>query len=156
MPDVAAFPGEHAPDRVGLGVALERPWQEALGDQSLMTLHPGHVSIAEHGDPVRLEIERAARGRHDPLDRLQRQAVDEIEIDRPSAERARRDSASLRLLEGLLAADGSLHRWLQVLHPETDPGDAHGGESVAAIGRERRWVKLDRDLGVGCDDEALS
>ena len=65
--DIAAFIGEDAVDRVQLRVALGRPRQLLLGDQRLMLLHPGHVGVAEHRDPVGLEVERAPRGAGDAL-----------------------------------------------------------------------------------------
>jgi hypothetical protein len=113
------------------------------------------MGVTEDRNPVGLEVESAPRRRHDALGRLQRQAVDEVEIERSDAERARRVGARLRLRVGLLAADGLLHRGLEVLYAETDSSYAHGRESLAPIQSERRGVNFDCDLCVGREGETL-
>ena len=113
-----------------------------------MLLHPGNVGVAEHGDAVRLEVERAPRGLRHPLLGLQRQAVDEVEVERADAERTRGFGAGLRLLVGLHAADGALHRRLEVLHAEADAGHTHRTKRVPAVVGKRGRVELDGDLRV--------
>ncbi len=120
--NIAALLGENAMDRALLGEAGGGPRQAFLGDQLLMLLHPRNMGVAEHGDAVGLEIERAPRGARDALLGLQRQAVDEVEIERADAEAARFAGAIFRLLVGLPAPDRLLHRRLEVLHAEADRG----------------------------------
>ena len=147
--DVAAFLGQHAMDRVLLGEARQRPGQRVFGDELLVLLHPRHMGVAEHRDAVGVERQRAPRGAGDALLGLQRQAVDEVEVHRADAERARLGGAILGLLVGLAPADRLLHRRLEVLHAEADAGDAHVAERLMAVGRQRGRVELDGDLGVG-------
>ena len=85
-----------------------------------MAFHPWDVGVAEHGDPARLQVERAPRGAHDPLLSLQRQAVNEIEIKRCDREPPCLIRASLGLFIGLLASDRALNRRLKILEAETD------------------------------------
>jgi len=113
------------------------------------------MSVTENRNPVGLEVQNTPRARDDALSGLPRQAVNEIEIERPDPELARGERAGLCLFVGLLAADRSLHGGLEILHAETDASDAHWSESVAAIGWKRRWVDLDRDLSVGRQEKPL-
>ena len=154
--DVAAFLGQHAMDRVLLGEAGQRPGQRLLGDQLLVFLHPRHMGVAEHRDAIGVERQRAPRGAGDAFLGLQRQAVDEVEVHRADAERARLGGAILGLLVGLPPADRLLHRRLEVLHAEADAGDAHVGKRGVAVGRQRGRVELDGDLGLGRQREFLA
>src|SRR5271166_1888937 len=101
-----------------------------------MALHPRDMGVAKNGDTIGLEIKRAARGARDSLRRLQRQAINQIKIERTDAESARRVGAGLRLLVRLLAPDCFLHQRLEVLNAKADPSDAHYAQGFAAIGRQ--------------------
>ena len=80
--DVACL-GDPLRGRLELREALGGSWQRILGQERLMPLHPGHVGVAEAGDPLGVEFEGARHRRNDVLDGLERQAVHEIEVERP-------------------------------------------------------------------------
>ncbi len=111
------------------------------------------MGVAEHRDPVGLEVERAPRGAGDALLGLQRQAVDQVEVERADAEVSRGVRAGLGLLVGLHASDGGLHGGLEILHAEADAGHPHGRERVPAVVGQRGRVELDGDLGVRGEGE---
>ena len=135
-------------DGVELRIPLDRSGQLLLRDQRLVLLHPRHMGVAEYRNPVGLEVEGAPRRVGDARLGLQRQAVDQVEIERADAERARGLSAGLRLLVRLHAPDGALHGRFEILHAEADAGDAHGPQRVAPVVGQRGRVELDGDLGV--------
>ena len=119
-----------------------------------MALHPGHMGVAENRHPIGREVESAARRAGDAFVRLERQPVDEVEVEGSHPERPRGLRADRRLLIGLLAADRRLDRHLKILHAEAHASDAHRTERLATVVGERSRVDLNGDLSVLAKGEA--
>ncbi len=154
--DIAALFRQHAMDRLLLGETLRRAGQARLGNHGLVLLHPWHMRVAEHRGAVGPQFERPPRRAGHAFDRLQWQAIDEVEVQRMDAERAGGLGADLRLLVGLTAADGLLDGGFEILHAEADARHAHVAERGEAVRRKPGGVELDGDFGVRRECEPLA
>ena len=141
--------------------------EEAL-DRALQHLHARRRQrqIGRDDAPLRLEargqvrvgVERDAVGAQgaDLLDGagkrsrgLQRQAEDQVGIDRDEAERARMLDQRPHHRFALLAVHGLLHRGVEILHAEADAVEAELAQCGQAAGIDGAWIDFDRQLGIG-------
>jgi len=83
------------------------------------------------------------------VERLARQPVDQIEVDRAEARFARLARHPLHQLEGLDAVHRALHLGLEVLHAERDAVEAELAQELHRSWRRMAWIHFDRALAVG-------
>ena len=138
--------------RAGAGRLLEalgRIRQRGFVDHGLVFLHPRHMRIAEQGDAVGPERQRLQQGRFDAVAGLERQAIEQIEIDAGNAARAGAVDHRPCLLETLQPVDRRLHLRVKILHAEADARHADFGERVEARILHVVRVDLEADLDIG-------
>ena len=140
--------------RLGLSEAFGRPRQRRLVDHLLVRLQPGHMGIAEQGEPVGPEPDRSLHGINDAAARLTGEAVHQVEVDRRDTGIAQRIHRPRRHLERLHAVDRGLHVGREVLYAEARAG--HAGVRHRRYHRvaERARIDLDRDFGLVVEIEA--
>ena len=93
--------------------------------------------------PQRRELFHRARER---FRGLARQAMDQVDVDRIEADRARRLHQRGHLVERLHAVHRALHVGVEVLHAETQSVEAQAAQMHQALGRDGARVDLDRTL----------
>ncbi len=104
-----------------------------------MGFDPGNVGVGKTGDAIRCELlDDGAHGGPKARLRLQRQAVDQIDVDRGEAEAPRLLDVLPSQFQRLNPFDRLLHRRVDVLQPhreavETEPPQGgemlHGGDA---------------------------
>ena len=119
-----------------------------------MGFDPGHVGVGKTGDAIRRQLlDDGADGGAKTCLGLQRQSVDQIDVDRGKTEAARLLDVLPGELERLNPLDRRLHRRIDVLEThreavETEPAKGremlHGGDAR---------IDLKRHLGVRCQPE---
>ena len=90
----------------------------------------------------------------EPGDRLLRQPVDQVGVDRYEAVRARGVDHRQRLGLGLDPVDGLLHVRVEILDSDRDPVEALLAEERDRVGVDLARIDLDRHFGVGREREA--
>ena len=134
---------------------LLRPLRQVRREDPLRLLQPRDVGVGVHREPVGAEREDLVDAVGEPLERLAREAVDQVEVQRLVAELAGGVDERLRHLEGLDAVDELLDLRVEVLHPHRDPVPAVAAEDGEVLGRRHPRVDLDRDLGARCRAEGV-
>jgi len=92
-------------------------------------------------------------GAREGLGRLQRQAVDQVGVDRLVAQFARGLHQFEHAFVGLHTVYGALHVGVEVLHAEAHPVEAERAKVRQALRRDGARVDLDRHLGPGRNAE---
>src|SRR6185436_5746403 len=109
-------------------------------DLALRLETPSEMRITVNRDPIgaqrRDEIER--RGKR--LWRLQREPVNEIDIDRIEARRTRCVHECSRVLFTLHAIDRALYFWIEILHAEAHAIETHVPQSRNRRGCHGAWI----------------
>ena len=124
--------------------------QSRFVDLLLVRADPRHEGEGVDRQPVRAELGHQVEARAKGRLGLQRQAVDEIEVDAVGeADAAGALHQRLRLLEGLAATDRRLHLGGEVLHAEAQAVEAEAGERLEMRRRGDPRIDFDRALGVG-------
>ena len=144
-PDVAVTRGRQALDRhLQQREALGGIGQFTLVDLPLRLEHLRHVRVAVDRDAIRPRLQRWCRACvQKSRERLARQAVDEVDIDRTKSGAAARVDGAQGFLDTLLAVDRQLHGAIEVLHAEAGAIETHGrvGGDVAVAHAAR--IELD-------------
>ena len=134
--------------RLRLGPARRTVGQLGRVDLALVGLHPRHMGIAEHGEPIGRERDDPVDGRDDVGHGLARQAVHQVEVDLGDSGGAERVDGVRDRLERLHPVDGALDRRREVLDAEARPRDAEFGERGDDVAVESPRIDLDGDLGI--------
>ena len=90
-------------DGLGLQMPLDAVGQGLFRDLALVLLERGNVCVAEHREAVRTQFDALGDGVQTRLHRLQRQAVEQVEIEPADADPAQsfdRDAPSVRSSAG--------------------------------------------------------
>ena len=111
--------------------------QVALVDLPLRLEHLRQVRVAVDGDAVRPRLDDGVERAREAVERLARQAVDQVDVDRAEAVRAAGVDHAQRFLDALHAVDRQLHRGIEVLHAEAGAVEAHGGVAPRCRRRAR-------------------
>jgi hypothetical protein len=82
------------------------------------------------------------------VQRLFRQAVDQVEVDRAETRRARRVDQGDRLVHALDAVDRALHGGIEVLHAEADAVETEPREPGHVVGIGMARIDLDAELAL--------
>jgi hypothetical protein len=119
-------------------------------DPLLVGPDPGDVGEGVERQPVGAQLEQTIEIRVEARLGLQRQTVDQVEVDPfVKADLARRQDELARLLEGLPPADRLLHLGGEVLDPHRQPVEAEARQRLELRARGHPRIDLDRHLGVG-------
>jgi hypothetical protein len=122
-------------------------------DRLLVRPQPRHVRVGVDGDAVRQHGGDRLQRPPERLDRLARQAVDEIEIDRiesrPPRELVERARAGFRLMP----LDRVLHALGEVLDAERQPVESETAEQRDLLAGGHARVHFDRAFGIRGDVE---
>ncbi|MOA09866.1 hypothetical protein D3C78_1297260 [compost metagenome] len=106
----------------------------------------GQVSVVEHRQAVRLQGDDFVDGAGEGVGRLQRQAVDQVEVDRAELQGARGFDDGAGFLEALQAVDGALHGGIEVLDAEAYTVESDLAQQ--AHGRPVGFARVDLDAVV--------
>ena len=114
----------------------------------LRWLDPRNVRVAEHGEAVGLHFQNGVERFVERLRRLERQAVNQIQIDRAEAEFAHPVHRLLRHLARLDAMDRLLHFRIKILHAHRGAVEADFAQRDHVFAREPARVHLHARLDV--------
>ena len=87
---------------------------------------------------------------------LQRQPVQQVEIDPVDAHPAQTLDGQRRLFEALQPIDGSLHGGIEALNAQTRAVDAAVAERLRHLLGQRTRIDFDGDFGVGQDEKRIA
>src|SRR5579883_3186509 len=123
-------------------------------DLSLRSEQPWHMGIAVDREPVGIRRDDRVQRPREPIQRLVRQPIDEIDVDRAQARcAAGRDDAE-RLLHALNAIDGLLHLRIEVLDAEARTVKSQLAQALDVRRRGEPRIELDREIQIGGTAEA--
>ena len=106
------------------------------------------VGVAVEGDAVGAKLQHALHRVGEARHALFRQAVDQVDVERLEAARARGRDHVARHLVGLDAVHRALHRRVEVLHAEARAVETEFREEADGLRRARARVDLDRVFAV--------
>ncbi len=106
------------------------------------------MGIAVSGDAVRTNVDDLVQRGVEAGDRLQRQAVDQVDADGLELCVAGGLDQLAGLLLGLDAIDGDLHLLVEILHAEAQAVEAQLAQAVDLLGRDGARVHFQRELVV--------
>src|SRR5215831_15444111 len=120
---------------------------EALGEEAceapLLLLHPGHVSVVEHRNAIRIHRDDLVDRIAEALDGLMRQPVNQIDVDAFKSDLARVIEQPSRVFVRLHSMDGLLYKRIEIL-------DAHA-QSVEANALKRAAMLVSCDARINLD-----
>ena len=122
----------------------------------LVALLPRDEGEAVHGDPVRSHRDHLVERSGEGLRRLQRQPVDQVDVDAVETALAAVVEEIFGLLVALVAVHDGLDLGREVLHTHAQPVEAHVAQRVDVRVRGHARIDLDRHLGFGQDLEAIA
>ena len=120
-----------------------------------MPLDPRHEREGIDGDPVRPKLDHLLERAPESGDGLQRQAVDQVDVDRAEPGRAGADEHVLRLLERLHAMDRLLDVGREILDPRRQAVEPESAQRLEVRRVGRAGIDLDADLRVAREREPL-
>ena len=136
---------------LGLSIACDHVRQGGLIDHPLMCLHPRDVSVAEERNPVgphgKNLLDRTAYA----IERLKRQPIQNVEVDRGNADCAHAIDHSAGLLGSLNAVYCGLDDGIEVLNANARAGDPGGGEAIVTVVRHVVRINLDAERRLRVD-----
>ena len=132
---------------------LFRGRQVVDDDALLVRLHPGNVGVGVEGHAFRTEGQHRVHVVPEPLRRLERKPVDQVEIHGGEADFSAKIEEPPRLLFGLIPVDRVLDLRGEVLHAHRDPVESELAQQADLVGAGDARVDLDGDLGVGFQAE---
>ena len=142
--------GEHGQLGLGLAEAAPRVVEDPLGG-----LEPGHVRVAEDRQPVGRQGEDVVDRPGERLGRLQRQPVDQVDVDRIESRVAEPgDGADVELVR-LPAVHRELHIRVGVLHADRGAVGADHLQGLDVVRGQPPGVDLDAELAVDVEAEVL-
>ena len=128
-----------------LELALRR--RHVLGADQLLRSHQlRQMRIAVCGDAVRANIDDLVQCGVEAGDRLQRQAIDQVDADGLELRVAGSLNQLAGLFFGLDAVDGDLHLLIEILHTEAQAVEAQLAQTVDLLGRNGARVDFQREL----------
>ena len=127
-----------------------------FGDLSLVLLERGNVGVAEHRKTVRPKLDAFGDGVETRVHRLQREPVEQVEIDPANAGPAQTLDGSRCLLKTLQPVDGALHGGVKTLDAQARAVDAAIAERRHHRLRQRARIDLDGDFSVGKDEKRIA
>src|SRR5260221_7195803 len=104
--------------------ALRRPFGDVgIREAALSGFDPGHVGVAVESDAIGAQVADRVHRQLDAGQGLERQPVDQVEIDAGETRRACLPGHRLHLGYALHAVDDVLHLRIEVLDAETDAAE---------------------------------
>ena len=119
----------------------------------LLLAEPGQVGKAVDGEPLRPDADDLLQRRGKRGQRLTRQPVDEVDVDRGARHAAAGVDDLLGLRHRLDATDGRLHTRVKILHTHREAAEAELLQRGNLRRRRHPRVDLDGQFGIGRDLE---
>src|SRR5690606_3058638 len=118
--------------------------------------HPRQVRIAVHGEPLRSQADDRVDRPRVSFDALERQPVDQVEVDRGYAGVARAIDDGGRLFHALHPVHSLLHAAVEVLYSEADAIEAELRETRHRVAIDGTRIDLYRHFGCFVDRESTA
>ncbi len=117
--------------------------------QRLLVRKPGRqMGVTVNGNAVGTHVNNLSDGARPALFLLQGKPIDEVNVDAPEAEFTAQVYGAARLRCCLVAADGLLHRWIQVLYAKTDAVETDCGKTAQLLLCHRGRIRFNGNFSV--------
>ena len=116
-------------------------FRKPRGQRALLLAQPGHVRVAEHGHAIRRDGHHLLYGVREALGGLQRQAIDQVDVDAVKAKPARFFNQRARHFQRLHAMNRFLHFWMKILNAHAQAVEAQLPQHLKM--RERCDARID-------------
>ena len=101
------------------------------------------MGVVVVADAIRRKGNHLVEGHANGVQRLQRQSVDQVEVQRAEAPGTNVTDQFTHILDALLAIDGSLYGWVEILDAQTQTIEAQPANQLDACAIDRARINLD-------------